>query len=117
MSNLPVTFVDRVRAKISENIGDLIPEAELSRLVSEAVSHFQAKELPQLIKNEIHAQLQISIRAEFAKPEYQPVWEQYGGYGASTAVKRLIEENAGTMLQGLIGAMCQNVVSQMTRSY
>lgn len=115
MSNtLPATFEQRVKERISETIADLIPAEELDALVKAQVAHFQREELPKMIKAEITEQFKAAIKAEFAKPEYQPTWGKHGGMGASQAVKTLIEENASAVLNSLIGGMVQMTVQSMS---
>lgn len=114
MSNtLPATFEQRVKERISETIADLVPAEDLARLVAAQVAHFQGKELPELIKKEIHAQLAAAIRAEFSKPEYLGMWANNGTLGASEAVKEVITANMGAVLTSLVGGMVQMTVQQM----
>jgi len=113
MSNLPATFEQKVKERISETIVDLIPAAELDELVKSHVAHFQTKELPEMIRTEIRAQFSAAIKAEFEKGEYRAVWTQNGQLGASEAVRAIIEQNAGVVLQSLIGGMVQATIAQM----
>jgi hypothetical protein len=113
MSNLPATFEQRVKERISETIADLIPAEELDQLVKAQVAHFQRTELPEMIKTLIRAQFQAAINAEFEKGEYKGIWQSNGHLGASEAVSKIIQENAGAVLQSLIGGMVQMTIQQM----
>lgn len=118
MSNtLPATFEQRVKERITSTIADLVPEADLDTLIRAQLLHFQREELPKLIKAEIENQLRTAIKAEFAKPEYASTWSHFGGYGAGEAVKKLIEENAGAILNNMIGGMVQMAVQNMPRHF
>lgn len=113
MSNLPATFEQRVKERITGAIADMIPEEDLTAMVKAQVERFRRVELPELIKNQISAQFTAAIKAEFAKPGYMPVWQQHGSMGASTAVKKIIEENASAVLSSLVGGMVQATIQQM----
>lgn len=110
---LPSTFVDRVKERVNEHIAGLVPDEELDKLVRLQVEHFQREELPKLIKAEISAYLGAAVKAELAKDAYRSIWNSNGTTGASMAVKKLIEENASSILQSMIGSMCQVTVQQM----
>lgn len=112
-NTLPATFEQRVKERISGAIADLIPEQDLDVLVRLQLEHFQRTALPELIKAEITAQLMIAIKEEFKKPEYQGRWAHHAGMGASEAVKKIIEENAGAMLSSMMGSMVQMTVNNM----
>lgn len=113
MSNVPATFAERVKERINEQIVDLIPQDELTRLVETQIAHFKHKELPGLIDAEIRAEVTKAIKVEFQKSEYQGIWDSMGGYGASEAVKKLITENGGAILSSMIGSMVHQVVCSM----
>lgn len=110
MSQLPATFEQRVRERITETIADLIPPEELAKQVEAQVAHFKQQYLPKLIEQSIREQFAEAIRAEFAKPEYQPTWTSAGSMGASQAVKKLITDNGGDLLAGMIGSMVQQTI-------
>lgn len=108
-----VTFEQRVKERIDETIASLIPDEELARLVEAQVAHFRAHKLNEMILKELHEKMALAVRAELAKPEYQSFWDTNGNRGASMAVTKLIEENAGAMLVSMMGGMVQMTISQM----
>lgn len=116
MSNLPTTFAERVRERITEQIADLIPAEDLTKLIELRITEFKHKELPKLIDDEIRAEFSKSIKAEFQKSEYQPIWNHMGGYGASEAVKKLVTENGGAILASMIGGMVHQTVLSMQQN-
>lgn len=116
MSNLPATFEQRVKERISETIADLIPPDELSALVRGQVAHFQRNTLPELIKQSIQAQYAAALKAELQKPEYLPQWTAGGTQMAGEAIQKIITENAGQMLSSLVGSMVRQTVYQMQQN-
>lgn len=113
MSNLPTTFAERVRERISEQIAELIPQDDLTRLVEMQIAQFKNKDLPELINGAIREEFSKAIKAELQKSEYQAVWNGMGGYGAGEAIKKLVTENGGAILASMIGSMVQQVVNNM----
>lgn len=117
MSGQVATLEQRVKERVQETIANLIPDDELARLVEAQVQHFRANKLQELIQNAIRDKFSEAIRAEFSKPEWAPTWSQFGGVGASEAVKQIIEQSAGAILSNIIGSAVHMTLSQMQRHF
>lgn len=112
MSTLPVSFADRVREKINGQIADLITEEEMKKLVDARVGEFLRSELPALVTQCLKERATEVIKAEFAKPEWQPKWDNFGQYAASEMISEIIEKSAGKILTGMIGSAVSMAVHQ-----
>lgn len=114
MSNLPTTFAERVRERITEQIADLIPPEELTNLIEIRIADFKHRELPKLIDDEIRTMLSSAIKSQFTKPEYQAQWDGYGSQGASEMTLHMIEANAPRVLSAMIGSAVQQAMYSIT---
>jgi hypothetical protein len=114
--NQVVTFEQRVKERLRENFMDLIPDEQLQTLVDREVADFRARVLPKLIQDELTEKYKAAIREELAKPEYQQQWAQGGQWAAAEMVKKIVTENAGSILAGLVSNTVQQAIFQMQSS-
>lgn len=114
MSNLQ-SFEARVKEKLKEQIADLIPSEKLDEIVRATVAEYTRVDLPALIKAELAARYKEEIRAEFAKPEWQPTWVN-GQQSAGTAVQQLLIEAAPLVLASMMAGVSQSVVYNFQQS-
>lgn len=69
---LPTSFQERVSARITETIADLIPQDDIDRLVQARIATFMEKDLPDMIREELRKQY-----GEMVKSEVQVLLSQY----------------------------------------
>ena len=109
------SFEARVKEKLKEQIADLIPSEKLDEIVRATVAEYTRVDLPALIKAELAARYKEEIKAEFAKPEWQPTWVN-GQQSAGTALQQLLIEAAPLVLASMMAGVSQSVVYSFQQS-
>ena len=112
MANLPVSFSERVQAKITESIADLIAPEEIKRLVDGQILHFQHTELPKMVREMVDARFRVLIKEHMDSREMQTHWD--GAKQVVPAViKKVMTENADEILASLVSNMAYMVLTTM----
>lgn len=109
MSNLPQQFQDRVRDRMKEVIGDLIPDDAWKSMVDKTISDFIRDDLPKLVKAEMTAQMQTAIRKELDGSEWLTQWSG-GNHLASPMMAEVLKQTAPEMVAALFGSIAQNAM-------
>lgn len=112
MSDLPVAFADRVKAKINESITNLLPEEDVSALVDAQLQHFLREDLPEMVKEAIRADMAKRITEQLNSLAYQQKYVD-GNFQASDLVKKIMVENANEVFVSMFSNMAQMLVSNM----
>lgn len=112
MTTSITTFEDNVKTRIKNIVAELIPEDKFNDIVSRAVTEFETKDLPALVKSELSAQYKSIITAELSKPEWNDIWTG-SSVGVSENVKKLLVDAAPLMLESMMSSFAQQVVSNL----
>lgn len=116
MSNLPQQFQDRVKDRMKEVIGDLIPEADWQKMVDATIKEFLADDLPKLVKAELQADFAKKIAAELSKNEWAGWVSPNGQWTASAAVAEITKQVAPDLVHAMFSGIIQSSVYQMQNS-
>lgn len=113
-SNLPVTFQERIREKLFDDIAGLIPPNEVDALVASAIATFKLKELPKLVDEELAKFFRERITEIIRSPEWQG---KYSPEICATELGPMMQEMmvkaAPRMFARLMESQVQQVISSL----
>jgi hypothetical protein len=113
-NNLPVSFQDRVREKVRQEIGSLLSDDEYNQIVNAVYIQFVRADLPALVKDELVSHFRAQVKAELDKPEFTAGYDcQTGKTTPSEAIKALIIEVAPQAFASMFGGLLQDAVQRM----
>lgn len=117
MSNLPVSFEERVKAKIKADLAGLVPDEMWEGLVRKQIDEFMTKDLTPLIQAELKAHFAGFIREELGKPEWSSSQWVGNNMIGSELVRGVIVDAAPQILASLLAGAAQSVVYQLQNQF
>lgn len=124
----PNKIMDTVRDRIKASFVNLIPEEHWQGLVKKEIDNFfaQKERQPQgygrneyrsdfglLVTKLLNEEVDKRIKECLCSEEFTVTWENFGKPVVSKAIKETLVENSQAIFMNTIGAMMQNVLSQM----
>lgn len=119
----PSTLMQGVKDRIKSEFVSLIPDEQWSEMIKkEAQSFFHERETGYsnrqyasdfgiLVRDELRKEAQKRLSEYLSSEEFNTIYDGYGQPITSEAVKKLIIENSGLMLQNMFGGMFSIMIS------
>lgn len=116
MSNEIVPFEAKLKEKVKDLIGELIPDEAWEAIVEQEVREFKRNTLPDMVRNILREHYAQFIRAELRKPEWAGRYSGSGHELASGAIEEMIKAAAPAVLASLVGGAIQTAVDNLQNS-
>jgi len=115
------TIIDNIRSKIMNEFANFIPKDQWDKMIKQEIDDLMSpdnknrKSYKNVILKELEQETQKRITQYFESADWQQCWDNYGNPQASEAIKKIIIENSGLILQNMMAHTSQMMFGEFVQ--